>query len=160
MDSLTIRAQIKSLLEAAGADNVYTEDPKLIDWETVIDMLRQQDKQYIQAWVIRRVGSVPWTSEDHHGLVPIGCVVQWHHTFNIMMFFGYIEGSSEDQMQALIDTVLTYMQDKRTLNSTVFGVEQPMSLESVQPSELGGVGGYTCTFVLRCQVDDTGVNPQ
>jgi hypothetical protein len=151
-----MRDSIKTLLEAAGAENVYTEDPKLVDWPTVFDMLVQQNKQFIQAWVIRRVGSVPLTSETSQ-YVPIGCAIYWNHTFNVMLFFGYVEGSSEDQMHALIDQVLTYMQGKRTLGNTAFGVMAPLTLTGIRPEQLGGIGGYEATFTLVAQQHESGV---
>lgn len=159
VDTIAVRTALVDLLEAAGAQNIYTEDPKLIDWEAVVDHLRQQDTQYVQIWVLRRVGSLPMTSETHHGQVPIGCMVYWNHTFNVMMFFGYIEGSSEDQMQGLIDTVLTYMQEQRTLSETAFGVLAPLALQSIQPRELGGIGGYEATFTITVQTHETGLTP-
>ena len=146
---------MKDLLEAAGAKNIYTEDPKLMDWERVVGMLRQQDGQFIQCWVLRRVGSLPLVTG---GFVP-GCMVYWNHTFNVMMFFGYIEGSSEDQMQGLIDQVLTYMQVQRTITDTAFGALAPLALSSIQPRELGGVGGYEATFTITIQTHEGGLSP-
>lgn len=160
VDTTAVRDELKTLLEAAGAENIFTEDPKLINWDVTMDMLRQPDSQFVQCWVLRRVGSLPMTSETHHGQVPIGCMVYWNHTFNVVMFFGYIEGTSEDQMQGLIDQVLTAMQRERTISETAFGVLAPLALSSVQPSELGGIGGYTCTFTITVQTHETGVDPR
>lgn len=159
VNTLAIRDAIIAELELAGAKNVYPEDPKLIDWESTMDQLRQQDGQYIQMWKVRRVGSVPSTSETNHGQVPIGCAVFWQHTFSVIMFFGYIEGSSEDQMQALIDSVLDYFQTKRTLGDLVFGIARPLGLAELRPTELGGVGGWEGTFMLQVEDHQYGLTP-
>lgn len=159
VDVSVIRAAIVAALTAAGAENIYTEDPLLVDWDTIIEKLRQEDTQFIQCWVIRRVGSIPLVSETDYGKVPIGCAVFWHHTFHIMMFFGYIENTSEDQMQDLIDTILTAFQTNRTLGNTVFGIQRPLSLQSIQPRELGGISGYEATFALMVEAHELGLTP-
>lgn len=158
LDTLTIKTAIKTKLEAAGAQNVYTEDPKLVDWEAVVDSLRQPNQEYVQCWVMRRVSSIAHTSDTDHGRVPT-CEVHWDHTYNVTMFFGYIEGVSEDVMQALIDTILTYFQSVRTLDDLVFGIARPLSLQSIRPAELGGVGGYEADFSLSVYDIQSGVGP-
>lgn len=159
VNSTEIRDKIIELLGLAGAKNIYTEDPRLTDWEAVIGNLVQSDGQYVQAWVIRRVGSLAHTSETDFGRVPIGCAVFWEHTFNIMMFFGYVQDSSENQMQALIDQILTYFEVQRTLGETVFGIRRPLSLIRIEPRELGGLAGWECTFALVVEDHESGLTP-
>lgn len=158
LDTLVIRSAIKAKLEAAGAENVYTEDPRLIDWEAVVDSLRQTNREYVQCWVMRRVSSIPHTSETNHGRVPT-CEVHWEHTYNITLFFGYIEAVSEDVMQALVDTILSYFQSVRTLDGLVFGNARPLALQGIQPAELGGIGGYEARFALTFYDVQTSVVP-
>jgi len=159
MDTLAIRDKIKTELETAGAENVYTEDPLLVDWEAVIDNIRQQNREFMQCWVIRRVASIPNTSETNLGRVPIGCEVHWNHTYEITMFFAYLASASEDQMQTLIDMVLVYFQSLRTFGDLVFGITRPLGLQSLRPSELGGVGGYEARFALTVYAIEQGVSP-
>lgn len=159
VNTTEIRDQIVADLGLAGAENIYTEDPRLTDWDAVVSFLRQSDEQYVQAWVVRRIASDPHTSETDFGRVPIGCAVFWWHTYSIMMFFGYVENVSEDAMQGLIDSVLTYFQTRRTLGETVFGIRKPLALTQMEPRELGGLAGMECTFTLTVEDHELGLTP-
>jgi hypothetical protein len=63
-------------------------------------------------------------------------------------------------MQDLIDTVLTAMQDERTMTNTAFGALAPLALQSIQPRELGGIGGYEAIFTITIQEHETGITPR
>jgi len=99
----------------------------------------------IQQWTIRRVASVPETSQSAPGDVPT-MQVSWKHTFLIDFYYAYQADVSEDAFQSIIDAVLLAFQSQRTLGG--FSNERPLALTGIEEYSLQGVIGYIAHFEL------------
>jgi len=164
MNTLAVKAAIKSSLEGAGAQNVYTVEPKLEDLSDMIDRVMQSDGKFLQYWVIRRVAGIPETSDTMPGFVPIGCLVRWMQRFVIDMYIAYQEADEDrdaslDHFDTIADQVLTSMADERTLGGVGWNMFRPLALLDVRDDRLGQQ--FLChrgTFSLEL-IDDQEVQP-
>lgn len=157
LNTSAIAEAIAAELRLAGASHVYVNYPKISDFEQLADELRDPE-DFISFWFVRRRASLPMTSETNRGRVPIGCQVHWIHRFEVGFFVGERE-SAQPYLQESIDDILEHFAAVRTLGELVFGIERPLTLESVAPFEAWGVGGWLAVFELAVYDIQEGVVP-
>jgi hypothetical protein len=164
MDTLAVKAAIKDALVTAGAENVFTVEPRLEDLSDLIDKVMQADGQFLQYWIIRRASTIPETSDTLPGYVPIRCIVRWMQRFSISLYIAYQEAdedreASSDHFDTICDQVLYAMAPNRTLNGVGWNMFRPLALVEVMDDRLSEQ--FLChrgTFALEL-IDDQEVTP-
>lgn len=164
MDTIAVKAAIKDALVTAGAENVYTVEPKLEDISDMLDRVMQLDREFLQYWVIRRVSGIPETSDTMPGFIPIGCVVRWMQRFVIELYVAYQEADEDreaslDRFDKIADQTLTAMAENRTLDGVGWNMFRPMALLDVRDDRLGEQ--FLChhgVFAIEL-IDDQEVHP-
>lgn len=164
MDTIAVKAAIKDALVEAGAENVYTIEPKLEDIQDMIELVLQADREFLQYWVIRRVSGIPETSDTMPGILPIGCKVRWFQRFVIELYVAYQEADEDrdaslDHFDRVADQMLFAMADNRTLDGVGWNMFRPMALIDVREDRIGQQ--FLChhgVFAIEL-IDDQEVQP-
>jgi hypothetical protein len=164
MDTLAVKTAIKNALVAAGAQNLFTVEPRLEDLSDLIDKVMQRDGQFLQYWIIRRAATIPETSDTLPGYVPMSCIVRWMQRFAITLYIAYQEAdedreASSDHFDRISDQVLSGMAPNRTLNGAGWNMFRPLALIEIMDDRLSDQ--FLChrgTFALEL-IDDQEVQP-
>lgn len=142
-----IRAEIKANLLTAGAQNVFEEyrNPQTIS-QWISDNVTA-DKSAVETWSLWCVSRIPQPIDRQ--------TIRWHLMFTAEMYYGYKQGSSETEAQALANSVCYQFQDKRSLGG--WSTDRPLAQtgrQSVMMNKLVEAVKFTFSVtVLAYQVN-------
>lgn len=112
-----VRAEIKSNLLAAGAQNIFEEyrNPQTVNQWMQDNII--SDGSAVESWSLWCISRLPHPVDRQ--------TIRWQLTFQAEMYYGYQQGKSEAAAQALANDICFQFQDKRSLGG--WSTDRPLA---------------------------------